>query len=749
MKHLLLALMTCTCITLSAQNVGIGEVSPASKLSVKGSLSVGSGYSTTAAPTNGVIIQGNVGIGTSSPSSALQISGKTITTTFQMTSGGTAGYLLQSDATGNATWVNPATTGVTSISSASPLTTNTSAVGAVTVNLTGIVPSANGGTGVNNAGTITNASNTTITGGGTLGLGGFNLTVPAAGTAALGTGTNNYNAYWSGTNTLAAEQYTATSRGGMGANISAAAIGAIPYATSTTAYGTLPAVATGSVLVSAGTGTAPTWSTGTGLFIQNQTAAVQTAGFNINGNGTVGGTLSLTPMTTGSVLFAAASGVVSQSNANFFWDNTNSRLGLGTTAPAQRLHARLDGDGLGVMAIDNATSGGFAGTYFYQGGSANYRGHIGYVNTGGASSFGGKGTLQLASGNRPLVFSATNGTELFNEVARFDNTTGNLGLGTTTPGASLEIGGTPNNAFRTAYLNISANNAVVTDRPYFRGLNNHLVIAPGTTAGASTMYLAYPGDLVTGNTVTTRIQESVIISATGSGGSGTVSVTNLAGTGNRPVYANASGTLKAASDNSLWVLSSNIASSEDDLGGTVLSADGDDDNTYHITLPFSVTIEGVSYGFLAVNVNGWASFETSSGQVITTTYTEAALPTSAFSNPTVFAYWDDLKDYGSGEALRSQTFGTSPNRTQVIDWKLRAVSGTVYNVFFQLEIHEGSNMINVKYHGMDPNYCGQSATIGFQLAGGASAKAYPITFDGKVLDDNAVKAEGWSVTPVR
>jgi hypothetical protein len=42
-----------------------------------------------------------------------------------------------------------------------------------------------GGTGVNNAGTLTNASNTTITGGGTLALGGFTLTVPATGTVDL------------------------------------------------------------------------------------------------------------------------------------------------------------------------------------------------------------------------------------------------------------------------------------------------------------------------------------------------------------------------------------------------------------------------------------------------------------------------------------------------------------------------------------------------------------------------------------
>lgn len=51
--------------------------------------------------------------------------------------------------------------------------------------VTGVLPSANGGTGVSNAGTLTNASNTTITGGGTVALGGFTLTVPATGSTAL------------------------------------------------------------------------------------------------------------------------------------------------------------------------------------------------------------------------------------------------------------------------------------------------------------------------------------------------------------------------------------------------------------------------------------------------------------------------------------------------------------------------------------------------------------------------------------
>ncbi|PIR85809.1 hypothetical protein COU14_02300 [Candidatus Kaiserbacteria bacterium CG10_big_fil_rev_8_21_14_0_10_44_10] len=56
-------------------NVGLGETAPGSRLSVSGGGSFGSGYDTTAAPTNGLIVEGNVGIGTTTPSSKLSVAG--------------------------------------------------------------------------------------------------------------------------------------------------------------------------------------------------------------------------------------------------------------------------------------------------------------------------------------------------------------------------------------------------------------------------------------------------------------------------------------------------------------------------------------------------------------------------------------------------------------------------------------------------------------------------------------------------
>lgn len=65
-----------------------------------------------------------------------------------------------------------------------------------------------------------------------------------------------------------------------------------------------------------------------------------------------GGTGTGTAFTAGSVVFAGASGVYSQDNANLFWDNTNKRLGIGVT-PAYKLDVSGSAD---VQRLTSSTT---------------------------------------------------------------------------------------------------------------------------------------------------------------------------------------------------------------------------------------------------------------------------------------------------------------------------------------------------------------------------------------------------------
>jgi hypothetical protein len=60
--------------------------------------------------------------------------------------------------------------------------------------------------------------------------------------------------------------------------------------------------------------------------------------------------------TAGSILFAGTSGVLSQDNASFFWDDSNNRLGLGTTGPSTQLELYSSASADNVLTITSATA---------------------------------------------------------------------------------------------------------------------------------------------------------------------------------------------------------------------------------------------------------------------------------------------------------------------------------------------------------------------------------------------------------
>jgi hypothetical protein len=68
-------------------------------------------------------------------------------------------------------------------------------------------------------------------------------------------------------------------------------------------------------------------------------------GIVITANGLSTNSLTDTSKTAGSVLFSGTAGLVSQDNANLFWDDTNNRLGIGTNSPT----ATFDIHGAGTL----------------------------------------------------------------------------------------------------------------------------------------------------------------------------------------------------------------------------------------------------------------------------------------------------------------------------------------------------------------------------------------------------------------
>jgi hypothetical protein len=130
---------------------------------------------------------------------------------------------------------------------------------------------------------------------------------------------------------------------------------------------------------------------------------------------TSGGTGTSTALTTGSVVFASASGVYAQDNANFFWDDTNNRLGIRTGAPDTpiQIGGGVSGSNAtfpGVLQINEAPN------------ALQSTGGLEYKTSAFASGYGWK-ISSIDSGGVQLVIGTRQNSASWTEVARF--TSGN------------------------------------------------------------------------------------------------------------------------------------------------------------------------------------------------------------------------------------------------------------------------------------------------------------------------------------
>jgi hypothetical protein len=164
------------------------------------------------------------------------------------------------------------------------------------------------------------------------------------------------------------------------------------------------------------------------------------------------GTTPITSGTVGRVLFEGTGNVL-QESANFFWDNTNSRLGIGTASPTYGLdvlYTSSNGTGnnaIRVLATNSAATAEFrlennlgsSGRMFIAGSTfANYK----------TISANDLGFYKATSGNISILCDVTVGRILLTAGASttahqtiFAN--GNVGIGTTTDaGYKLDVNGT-------------------------------------------------------------------------------------------------------------------------------------------------------------------------------------------------------------------------------------------------------------------------------------------------------------------
>jgi hypothetical protein len=123
-----------------------------------------------------------------------------------------------------------------------------------------------------------------------------------------------------------------------------------------------------------------------------------------------GGTGTGTALTSGSIVFAGASGVYAQDNANLFWNDTDNRLGLGTNIPANKLDVVAGTLASGQQALKTTATLAAPVANSYE--TANY---FSVIPQGSSDGFVVAQVAELATGytgvGRTVGFSTQNNAE--------------------------------------------------------------------------------------------------------------------------------------------------------------------------------------------------------------------------------------------------------------------------------------------------------------------------------------------------
>jgi hypothetical protein len=179
--------------------------------------------------------------------------------------------------------------------------------------------------------------------------------------------------------------------------------------------------------------TTPTANIPMGGFKITGIAAATTLGDALSyGRAATVSTLTNSALTSGRVTFASTNGLLAD-NTNLFWDNTNNRLGIGTSSPTTIFQVNT-----GTPVITISSTGTTASSQDFTTNSAAGKTKIGVEQSTGGGLFVGSSAYAAVFGS---VGASNTQFASNNNVRMTIDTSGNLGVGVTSPACILDISG--------------------------------------------------------------------------------------------------------------------------------------------------------------------------------------------------------------------------------------------------------------------------------------------------------------------
>jgi hypothetical protein len=321
-------------------------------------------------------------------------------------------------------------------------------------------------------------------------------------------------------------------------------------------------------------------------------------------NTTVAGNFYLPSLTAGSIPFIGVGGVVSQDNANLYWDNTNENLGIGSSTPTANLSVRGFGATSPIVTFSSSSNA----VYF----NLLANGNLGLGVTTPTDK------LQVAGNITP---SANTTFSLGSSSLRFLNTyTQNIYASTSVMTNASTTGLTATNIYtstlsatgQTSLANASATSLTVSGQSVFN--------TSSTTVGTVNTLFSTLANIINASTtgVTATNLYTSTLSATGQTSLANASATSLTISG-KTTFVNASGTDLSLSSN-LYVTGQTALTNASTTGG--------------LTVAGKATLANASA--TSLTVSGQSVFNTSSTTVgtVNTLYTTLANITNASTTNT-------------------------------------------------------------------------------------------------------------------